>query len=245
MTQSSPPCQTMVDGSDEGDDQQYNDETILSCVQCHKPATFMCSSCGLIGPRYCSPQCQKQDWKTTHYKTCKSISARLSQSIPSNTELITTTTTTMMDQHSTATTNPFQDQGTMIDSDIPMQDMNPQQQQQGENITNDTEEFADNLKFYMQQIYLIIKPVVVCIVLSIFWVKVGFNDQSDYSPTRPTYNVLSSNNAASSNSGGGSSNSGSVGLSSLANAAIIIGQIILVTIIIVFFFRKGWIKVRN
>jgi presenilin 1 len=51
-----------------------------------------------------------------------------------------------------------------------------QQQQQQE----DQEEFADNLKFYMQQIYLIIKPVVVCIVLSIFWVKVGFNDQSDY-----------------------------------------------------------------
>ncbi|KAI8335891.1 Presenilin-domain-containing protein [Chlamydoabsidia padenii] len=89
------------------------------------------------------------------------------------------------------------------------------------------------------QIYLIIKPVVVCIVLSIFWVKVGFNDQSDYSPTRPTYDVLTSTNTAPS----GSSDSGSVGLSSFTNAAIIIGQIIVVTVVIVFFFRKGWIKV--
>lgn len=42
------------------------------------------------------------------------------------------------------------------------------------------EDFADELKFYTQQIYLVIKPVVVCIVLSIFWVKVAFSGQSDY-----------------------------------------------------------------
>lgn len=45
---------------------------------------------------------------------------------------------------------------------------------------DDEEEFADDLKFYMQQIYFIIKPVVACIILSIFWVKVAFSGGSDY-----------------------------------------------------------------
>lgn len=48
------------------------------------------------------------------------------------------------------------------------------------NGNNDEEEFADDLKFYMQQIYFIIKPVVACIILSIFWVKVAFSGGSDY-----------------------------------------------------------------
>lgn len=42
------------------------------------------------------------------------------------------------------------------------------------------EEYADDLRFYVQQIYFIIRPVVVCIILSIFWVKVAFSGSSDY-----------------------------------------------------------------
>jgi hypothetical protein len=34
------------------------------------------------------------------------------------------------------------------------------------------EEMADDLKFYTKQIYLIIKPVVACIILSVLWVKI-------------------------------------------------------------------------
>ncbi|CAO3590445.1 unnamed protein product [Absidia cylindrospora] len=213
------------------------DETVpLHCVKCQQPATFMCSSCGLQGPRYCTPECQQSDWKTGHYLTCQSTILRNQRRFASSTR-------------PTTTTGPFQDTGA-TDNDIALTDMNRQQQQQqqlqqGDSENETEEEFADNLKFYMQQIYLIIKPVVVCIVLSIFWVKVGFNDQSDYSPTRPTYDVLSSNNAGSAGSSGGNNggSGGSAGLSSLTNAAIIIGQIIVVTVVIVFFFRKGWIKV--
>jgi hypothetical protein len=41
------------------------------CIECQKPATFMCSSCGHDGPRYCSVDCQKNHWQKNHYKVCK------------------------------------------------------------------------------------------------------------------------------------------------------------------------------
>jgi presenilin 1 len=77
---------------------------------------------------------------------------------------------------------------------------------------------------------------VICIILSIFWVKVSFGGKSDYTPTRPTY--VSTSTSTTSNS----SNESGIA-QSFTNAAIIIGQIIGVTILIVFFFKKGWIKV--
>ena len=55
-----------------------------------------------------------------------------------------------------------------------------QQRNNNDNDGQDDEEFADELKFYMQQIYFIIKPVVACIILSIFWVKVAYSGSSDY-----------------------------------------------------------------
>lgn len=76
----------------------------------------------------------------------------------------------------------------------------------------------------------------VCIILSIFWVKVSFGGKSDYTPSRPTYVSTTSSTSTSSSSDSGIAQS-------FTNAAIIIGQIIGVTILIVFFFKKGWIKV--
>lgn len=39
---------------------------------------------------------------------------------------------------------------------------------------------GEDLRFYVQQIYLIVKPVLACILLSIFWVKVANSGNSDY-----------------------------------------------------------------
>ncbi|KAG0371422.1 Presenilin-1 [Mortierella sp. AD032] len=96
----------------------------------------------------------------------------------------------------------------------------------------EAERIAD-MKFYMLQIYKIIKPVVVCICLSILWVKISMAG-SDYRPTQSSYTVYkeSPNSTASQNF-----------LGSLANAGIIIGQIVIVTIIIVVLFKRGHIKV--
>lgn len=41
------------------------------CNVCQKPAAFMCSSCGLNGPRYCSTECQAQGWREGHYRLCQ------------------------------------------------------------------------------------------------------------------------------------------------------------------------------
>jgi hypothetical protein len=41
------------------------------------------------------------------------------------------------------------------------------------------EEKAEELRFYVKQIYLIIKPVLGCILLSILWVKISLSS-SDY-----------------------------------------------------------------
>jgi hypothetical protein len=120
--------------------------------------------------------------------------------------------------------------------------------QTGETATNaateaqlDEEEYADELRFYIRQIYLVIQPVVICIILSIFWVKVSFSGTSDYTPVRPSYSIGGSSTSTSS----GSSSSSSSVVSSLTTALVIVGQIIVVTVAIVFFFRKGWIKVSN
>ncbi|KAG0317023.1 hypothetical protein BGZ99_006553 [Dissophora globulifera] len=89
------------------------------------------------------------------------------------------------------------------------------------------------MKFYMLQIYKIIKPVVVCICLSILWVKISMAG-SDYRPTQSSYTVYneSATSTVSQNF-----------LGSLANAGIIIGQIVIVTIIIVIMFKRGHIKI--
>jgi presenilin 1 len=55
-----------------------------------------------------------------------------------------------------------------------------QNQDQEKLDQEDEEEAADELRFYTLQIYRIIKPVVACIVLSIFWVKVSYSGLSDY-----------------------------------------------------------------
>ncbi|KAF9978911.1 hypothetical protein BGZ73_008416 [Actinomortierella ambigua] len=96
----------------------------------------------------------------------------------------------------------------------------------------EAERIAD-MKFYMLQVYKIIKPVVVCICLSILWVKISMAG-SDYRPTQASYTVYRETPTST-------PTQNFVG--SLANAGIIISQIVIVTIIIVILFKKGYIKV--
>lgn len=89
----------------------------------------------------------------------------------------------------------------------------------------------EDLIFYLDQIFIITKPVVVCILLSVFWVKMttvsgGSSIQSAYSYIQPA----GSDGSTSSNA-----------INGLVQAAIILGNIIVATIVIVFLFIKGWI----
>ncbi|KAL7331085.1 hypothetical protein PS15p_203330 [Mucor circinelloides] len=197
--------------------------TTNTCSHCQKPATFMCSSCGQDGPRYCSIECQTDHWKENHYRVCKAARRNRQR----HAEAIAAS-------HAEADTT-----NTNGSSDIPMTDLSPNQGQ--EKLDDEQEDAADELRFYTLQIYRIIKPVVACIILSIFWVKVSYSGSSDYSPTRPNYVNLTP--STSSSGADGSTSSGPSIANSFTNAAIIIGQIIGVTILIVFLFKKGWIKV--
>ncbi|CEG67860.1 hypothetical protein RMATCC62417_04220 [Rhizopus microsporus] len=193
-------------------EQEEVEEMANRCAQCQRNATFMCSSCGQLGPKYCSVECQKTHWQQGHYTVCKAAIRNRQRILQEQTS-----------------------------NDIPMNDLNNNNNNNNNNNQEekqDSEEIAEELRFYTNQIYRIIKPVVACIILSIFWVKVSFSKQSDYSPSRTTYVNISTSSTTSSSAAAGTSIT-----SSFTNAAIIIGQIILVTIIIVFLFKKGWIKI--
>ncbi|KAG0266658.1 Presenilin-1 [Mortierella polycephala] len=139
----------------------------------------------------------------------------------------------------TRTNDPLGDEAENVRATANRPRRRPQEPQRRPRLTpeqraayEEAERIAD-MKFYMLQIYKIIKPVVMCICLSILWVKISMAG-SDYRPTQSSYTVYreTATSTASQNF-----------LGSLANAGIIIGQIVIVTIIIVVLFKRGHIKV--
>ncbi|KAJ3189259.1 hypothetical protein HDU85_002887 [Gaertneriomyces sp. JEL0708] len=99
------------------------------------------------------------------------------------------------------------------------------------------EEKLEDLKFYMEQIYLILKPVLCCIFLSILWVKLT----TDYSSYFDTGIGLPSapSSAVGTAFGVNDGNSGSAFVSALT----ILGQIVGATIVVVALFYFNCMKV--
>ncbi|KAJ3064768.1 Presenilin-1, partial [Quaeritorhiza haematococci] len=108
---------------------------------------------------------------------------------------------------------------------------------EGEELT--PEERREELRFYTRNIYSIIKPVMICIFLSIFWVKL----------TRPApdyYEVNAAIPTVSYDVGGVFAGEGGGGLtSSLVGALLILAQIIVATIIILCLVKYGCVKILN
>ncbi|RKP11064.1 Presenilin-domain-containing protein [Thamnocephalis sphaerospora] len=100
------------------------------------------------------------------------------------------------------------------------------------------EEKADELRFYVTQIYLIVKPVLGCILLSIFWVKISMSSLNfrryTYRPAPSATQVYQFTDT---------STTSEKFFGSLANAGIIVGQIIVMTIIIMVLFKYGCFKI--
>lgn len=90
------------------------------------------------------------------------------------------------------------------------------------------------LQYYVNQLSLIIKPVIACILLSIAWVKISLSENSDFRPAG-AWSVYEEPGG----SGGGIDRLGG----SLANAMIILAQIIGATILFVVLFRYGCWKI--
>lgn len=160
--------------------------TANKCSHCQKPATFMCSSCGQDGPRYCSIDCQTDHWKENHYRVCKAARRnrqRHAEALAAAASAETDDTPVNGSSNVRCAGGGKRTLGSMVwltawmIGDIPMNDLSPNQDQEK---LDKEEDAADELRFYTLQIYRIIKPVVACIILSIFWVKVSYSGSSDY-----------------------------------------------------------------
>ncbi|KAG0215998.1 hypothetical protein BGX33_000581 [Mortierella sp. NVP41] len=239
---------------DDGEDQP--------CQACGVfPARFQCSACQSV--RYCSQECQASDWKIHYRECAEIVAAQKEEQAEARQSLARPRSgangsgetdgpgdrsSTDMEMTGRAAASPSRtgaagevlgEEGDNIRATANRPRRRPREPRRRPRLTpeqraayEEAERIAD-MKFYMLQIYKIIKPVVICICLSILWVKISMGG-SDYRPTQSSYTVYkeSPNSTTSQNF-----------LGSLANAGIIIGQIVIVTIIIVVLFKRGHIKV--
>jgi len=109
-------------------------------------------------------------------------------------------------------------------------------------------EMYENLRYYAKEISSIIRPVILCICLSILWVKLN-NEQNDYQLTSQDLNLISGGGNNGDNSSSDNTEDNSEGfniwklLNSFANAGIIIGNIIIATFIILCLFKYNQTKI--
>ncbi|KAJ3324786.1 Presenilin-1 [Boothiomyces sp. JEL0866] len=100
------------------------------------------------------------------------------------------------------------------------------------------EEKIQNIKFYVGQLYTILKPVTLTILTSILWVKLN-NPSTPYFAT----NEIPRQVASVGTSFGTSGNTSSDNQQSLIIAGIIMGQIVVATVIMACLFRYGQVKI--
>ncbi|CAG8720630.1 13586_t:CDS:10, partial [Dentiscutata erythropus] len=192
------------------------------CANCGDSAQYLCEACGQTGPRYCSQKCQSDHWEKGHAAVCASAhsdteseehdnernsraSKRTSSKVYSRGNVAQLINLKKRRSNQDALTSPTS--ATLPNSNDQSPAIDPVQ--------------ADEFKFYMQQVYRIIKPVVLCIVLSVLWVKLS---------QAPSYFEIGSGSSSGSSS---SSDSSSSITSSIYTAGLLIGQIIVATVVII------------
>ncbi|KAJ3217997.1 Presenilin-1 [Dinochytrium kinnereticum] len=102
------------------------------------------------------------------------------------------------------------------------------------------EEQIEELKFYMNNIYLIIKPVICCILLSVLWIKLTRLQEPFFGTGIDSFNDIFGGGIGS--AVGGGSPPGDT-QASVFNALMILGMIIVVTIIILVLFKYNQMKI--
>ena len=124
----------------------------------------------------------------------------------------------------------------------PVTSQNTQSLPDDTHISENEPPSIQELKFFLNQLYLILKPVMACILLSILWVKLtnasinywdyGFTNQSNAGLSGGSVGAIFDSDA----SPGGISNA-------LLIALIIIGQIVVATFVILCLFRYGKLEI--
>jgi presenilin 1 len=102
-------------------------------------------------------------------------------------------------------------------------------------------EMYDNLRYYAKEISLIIRPVILCICLSILWVKLTIEVDTTLITSTDLNIITGGENDSSDGSGSSGFNYKQI-LNSLMNAGLIIGNIVLATFIILFLFKFNCTK---
>ncbi|KAJ3073730.1 hypothetical protein HDU99_001850, partial [Rhizoclosmatium hyalinum] len=140
----------------------------VPCSTCGNPALFVCSLCPsddlASAAKYCSEACQRSHWPTHRQEHASATAATPAAASPSN-----QTNDYDPDCDSTA---PL----TAAAAAAQATTANKKKKRPIRVLDSDT---IDDLKYYLSQIYSIVKPVVACIIFAILWVKL-LNPPSQY-----------------------------------------------------------------
>ncbi|CAG8483473.1 11617_t:CDS:10 [Paraglomus brasilianum] len=208
------------------------------CKVCGVNAFFLCRACGFDGPRYCSEKCQEEDWRGEHHSKCKAKKK-------SNTDEHMDDSREGGSSEGKSTGHKGLTRGNIAQIINAKRRRNNsregtstgagEQSAEASSSTAVSEELSDKqaeeFRFYIQQVYRILKPVVLCICLSVLWIKISYQMPGSSQQGSVTYF-----------SSGGSSSSKDI-LDSFVTAAIIISQVIVATFALVCLFKYGHMKI--
>ncbi|KNE63402.1 hypothetical protein AMAG_08534 [Allomyces macrogynus ATCC 38327] len=188
------------------------------CRVCGKRATSACSQCG-PAISYCSQVCQLADWPA-HAPVCKATAA--APTVPGLPAAAATATavvaTTAAHPHHTAHIDASQLPETTV--------------ARLHTLGYDPDTAAD-LLFYTAQVTKLVRPILICILLSIAWTKISMSSQ-EFRPAGSVWTVYKEDATAS---------SGARLAGGFMNAGIILAQIAVMTVILVLLFKYNCMKI--
>ncbi|CAJ0759056.1 19970_t:CDS:2, partial [Entrophospora sp. SA101] len=217
---------------------------LTTCNNCGKPAQYLCMACGQIGPRYCSENCQTEDWTKGHSNVCKKTIESSSSPVVTEHEgnnivvkRSNSLNRTFTRGNAAQIINAKKRKGSRQNNSLAVatSDIAGVTTADDQSITGSLpfdEDQIEEIKYYIEQVYRIIKPVVCCIVLSVLWVKISL-ETPEFRVQHGAEKVFNTPSDASETT---------LIFSGFVTAAIIIAQIIVFTIIIVCLFKHGHVK---
>ncbi|CAJ0749238.1 3757_t:CDS:2 [Entrophospora sp. SA101] len=201
-------------------------------------------ACGQIGPRYCSENCQTEDWTKGHSNVCKKTIESSSSPVVTEHEgnnivvkRSNSLNRTFTRGNAAQIINAKKRKGSRQNNSLAVatSDIAGVTTADDQSITGSLpfdEDQIEEIKYYIEQVYRIIKPVVCCIVLSVLWVKISL-ETPEFRVQHGAEKVFNTPSDASETT---------LIFSGFVTAAIIIAQIIVFTIIIVCLFKHGHVK---
>ncbi|KAI9351315.1 Presenilin-domain-containing protein [Obelidium mucronatum] len=185
------------------------------CVVCNSKARFLCSVCSSV--RYCSQSLSVTGVPTERLGNTPTAMRRRFEA-----RCQLQTAKTEKSRHSRRP---------------------PQIKKNNSNSNNNNNPVAQELRFYLVQIYMILKPVVICITLSVLWMKLTNPPKQFFDRGVGSIHTQYLRGRRCGCGGGGYSCYRAKLRQDLTSALIIISQIIVATVIIYLLFRYNCMKI--